>query len=172
VSEHVYLVGMMGAGKSSVGPLVARARGVPFLDLDAVVEAESGRSVAAWFADRGVEAFREAERAALRSLPVNAAVIATGGGTPTYRDNLDTMRARGRVVYLRAHPTVLVRRLRAQARPLLDGANDELARVGRLAAILAERVATYEQAHLIVDTEGASVQDVAARVAAALEDQR
>jgi len=122
--DRLVLIGFMGSGKSTLGALAAREVGVDFVDLDACIEARTGKSVARIFATEGEPAFRRHELDALRQLdPPAGAIIATGGGIVETAAALPLMRALGRIVWLTADPDASVRRVGASAavRPLLAG---------------------------------------------------
>ena len=146
-------MGFMGAGKTTTGRLLARARGLPFVDLDARVEAREGRSIPELFAVSEVR-FRRAEAEALRAvLDEGPSVLATGGGTPAQPGALGALKAWGTVVYLEAPLEVLAERVGAGAgRPVWAEAAERLER----------RRPIYEQADLCVDAS----QEPAAVVAA------
>jgi shikimate kinase len=144
---HVVLCGLSGAGKSTVGALLAAALGRPFVDIDAVVEREAGVPVRTIFSRDGEPAFRQRERAAAaRALAAPPpAVIALGGGA--LEDDATLAEALAQtLVWLRAPADVLVPRVAGNARPLLAG--DPLA---RLVALAAAREVRYGRAHLVVD---------------------
>jgi len=146
---NVVLVGMPGSGKTHVGRILAGRLGWTFVDTDALVERRSGRSVAEIFAAQGEEAFRAAERAAVReAVRSRPAVIATGGGVLADRRNRDRLRNGGLLVYLQADPPVLLNRVSRDgiARPLLAGDPE-----GHLRALLAERAPLYQQADIVMD---------------------
>jgi shikimate kinase len=160
---HVVLVGMMGAGKSTVGARLAQRLDRPFLDSDELVEAQTGRTVAEIFAAEGEAAFRAIETSVLlemldREVP---AVIAAAGGVVLESANRAAMRDRATVVWLRVDPTVLASRVGAGGhRPLL--ADDPAATLSRLAA---ERESLYRAAaHEIVDVDGLTPDEVVDRV--------
>jgi shikimate kinase len=139
----LWLVGLMGSGKSTVGPLVAARLGLPFIDLDAEVASAAGRSVAEVFAAEGEVGFRRREAAALATVAGKAAVVACGGGVAVDADNVARMRAGGRVIWLEAAPRLLAARVgRGEGRPLL-GAGRVARRLRRLRA---ERGAAYAAA--------------------------
>jgi shikimate kinase len=160
---HLVLIGMMGAGKSTVGRRLADRLNRPFHDSDAVIEADGGRTVAQIFADDGEAAFRRVETDVLRTLldESTPAVIAAAGGTVLDAENRERMRARGTVVWLRAEPAALVTRVRSGThRPLLD--DDPTGTLTRLAA---ERADLYrETAHEVVDVDALSPREVVDRV--------
>lgn len=117
------LVGLMGSGKTTVGKKVARLIGQRFVDADVELEARSGRSVGAWFAEEGEAGFRAAESALLADLLAapDALVIGAGGGVVVSEANRRLLSGSGvTVVYLHAEPAFLASRVQAKAhRPLL-----------------------------------------------------
>jgi len=118
----LWLVGMMGTGKSSVGPRVAYALGVDFVDLDQVVVLACGCDLARIFEDEGEEGFRIRERAALESVAWSPIVVACGGGIVEDPANIATLRDHGRVAWLYAPVGVLADRVGDGAgRPMLAG---------------------------------------------------
>ncbi len=122
-AEHVLLVGMMGAGKSTVGRIVADRMRRPFRDNDADVERRTGKTVPAIFAERGEAAFRAEERAALCAALASGvpSVIAIAGGAVLDPESRRRVRSGGIVVWLDAPPYVLAERVGAGAgRPLLE----------------------------------------------------
>jgi shikimate kinase len=167
VAELLFLVGMMGAGKSTVGPLVAAELGWDFVDTDALVEARTGLAVEELFATRGEPEFRDEERRAVRAaLDRNApAVVSVGGGAVLDEENRAAMLAGGTVVWLRADPAVLAARVGGgDGRPLLrvagpDGAEAELA------SLVSARRAYYEEvATAVVDVDALTPAQAAADV--------
>jgi shikimate kinase len=140
----------MGAGKSYLGKELARLLGFAFADLDEVIEASAGMSVATIFEELGEAAFRELEAACLRGFSEQEqTVVATGGGTPCFHQNLDWMNEHGITVYFFANPNLLASRLEAEKdkRPLLARL-----RPGELEAFierkLEERAIYYGMCHL------------------------
>ncbi len=163
---NVYLVGMMGAGKSAVGRPLAAALGYRFLDADAELEKATGCSIAEIFASEGEEGFRDFETATLNTLAAHhSRVVATGGGVVIREVNWGHLR-QGLVVWLEAPEALLVQRLAADPtrRPLLEDPN----LAGRLAALLAVRRPLYAQAHLTVHQTGEPPQQVAEQVLEAI----
>ena len=167
MSPRLVLIGPMGAGKTTVGRLVADALGVGFADTDELVEQRTGRTVAELFVDEGEAYFRQLERDAVAdALETHAGVLALGGGAV-----LDP-RTRAQ---LQGHPVVFLRVGLADAaqrvglgvtRPLLLG-NVR----GRIKQLLDERTPVYESvADHVVDTDGLTAQDVADRVRPLVQD--
>ena len=164
----IWLAGMMGAGKSAVGPRLAARLGRRFVDVDQEIEREAGCSVGELFAREGEAGFRARERAWLERLAGAPLVVALGGGAVAQPGARERLSASGILVYLRARPETLLERVGdAEARPLLRGLSRE-ARLARLVALLAEREPHYASASIVVDTDEAAEEDVAERIAARL----
>lgn len=125
---RVYLIGYMGAGKTTLGKAFALSLGLSFIDLDWYIEERFHKTVQQLFAERSEEGFRELERRMLHEVSeFEDVVISTGGGTPCFFDNMEYMNKQGTTVFLRVDPKVLFRRLRVakQQRPLLAQKSDE-----------------------------------------------
>ncbi len=165
----VWLVGMMGAGKSAVGARLARRLGTVFVDTDREIEARAGCTVAAIFAREGEAGFRRREREAVEALAGKPLVAALGGGAMTQPGVPEALEGSGVVVWLRARPETLLERLgAAEDRPLLSG-HGPAEREGRLRALLAAREPAYARAALVVDTDALDPEAVAAAVVERLE---
>lgn len=155
-SQRVYIVGYMGAGKSTSGRRLAALMDLPFFDTDEELRRDSGQTVTALFDAEGEAVFRQRERAMLESLTQahDRVLISTGGGTPCFGDNMAYMRSHGTVVYLQMAVDRLVQRLegRVDERPLIAGIpSAELPAF--IARHLEERVPFYSQAHMTVDAD-------------------
>jgi shikimate kinase len=165
--EHLVLVGLMGAGKTTVGERCAELLDRTFLDTDQLVEASTGMSVAELFRHDGEAQFRLLERDAITDACASPVplVLACGGGAVLDPENRRRLRAAGLVVWLRASPAVLDERVGAQGgadRPLLSGSTSTTTTLERLSR---QREPAYEAtAHRRIDTEGRTVDDVAAAV--------
>jgi shikimate kinase / 3-dehydroquinate synthase len=163
MASPLFLVGFMGAGKTTVGRLLAAARGRRFLDLDDAIAAAGGAPTAELVA-RDEAAFRRLEADTLARVIADDTVIATGGGAAAFGDNLARMRAAGVVIALSASPASVRSRCGSGAgRPLLPDDDEQLA------ALLRRREPAYRRAHAVVDTDGVAAETVAAR-ALAVED--
>lgn len=163
----VLLIGMMGAGKTTTGHLLAARLGVPYLDSDDEVLRRTGRSVPEiWHAD-GEAAFRAQEAAVLADAVADdeAAVVSVAGGAVLDPANRELIGRAAAVVWLRARPETLAERVGAgEGRPLLDG--DPASALRRLEEV---RRPLYEQlATMVVDVDRLSPQEVAERIAGAL----
>lgn len=148
----LFLVGMMGAGKSTVGRLLATKLAVPFVDLDEQIAASAGATIAEIFADEGEAGFRKREAEAVaQACAGGAAIVAAGGGAVRFGDNLDRMLAAGFVIWLDAPLDALVARVGdVRDRPLLATGDPKQ----KLAQLLDERRPFYARAQLRVDASG------------------
>jgi shikimate kinase len=163
---NVYLVGMMGAGKSAVGRPLAQALGYRFIDADTTLERMTGRSIPRIFAEDGEERFRALETAVLDQLAHwHSLVVATGGGVVTRPVNWGHLQ-QGVVIWLDAPEAVLLARLESDPtpRPLLADPDP----AGRLRHLLGERRSLYAQADLHVRQGEDTPEEVASRVISAL----
>lgn len=126
---NFYLIGYMGAGKTTVGKLLEEKMSMNFIDMDDFIEKQEGKSVADLFKIKGETAFREIEHQALLALSKKKnCIIATGGGVPCYHNNMQLMNATGKTFYLYFSPEMLMIRLKLtdlNTRPLLTGKTDE-----------------------------------------------
>jgi shikimate kinase len=165
---QVILTGFMATGKTEVGRRLARRLGRPFVDIDGLVEAASGKKVAYIFASEGEARFRQLERAAVaEACLVPEAVVATGGGTLLDAENRRRLAAAGPIVCLGASPEEILRRVGDPlARPLLAAASPGSDRLARVRQLLAERAPVYALATHAVDTSDLSVDQVVERVRA------
>ena len=163
---HVALVGLPGAGKTTVGQLAARTLGVPFIDLDAALVARTGLSVADQFAQLGEPAFRAAEAALSRELATTpSAILAPGGGWMSNAAARTALAGAARTIYLRVSPAVAAARLARDPtiRPLVADAPDPVA---ALVVLLSRRAHAYASADHVVDTDAQPPVAVAAAVVA------
>jgi shikimate kinase len=148
--RSVVLVGMMGAGKSSIGRRLALRLGIPFVDADSEIEKAAGMSISEIFAAHGEQYFRAGEaRVIARLLEGGPQVLATGGGAFMNPETRDAVHAKGVSVWLRATIEVLARRIkRRNDRPLLKGADP----IETLKRLIDERYPTYSKADITVES--------------------
>ena len=164
---NIFLVGMMGAGKTTLGRALARRLRRDFTDMDQVLVDRTGVPVATIFDIEGEDGFRRRESCVLAELSeLEGLVVATGGGVVLSPSNRNLMRERGTVVYLRARLENLWDRTRHDAsRPLLKTPNPR----ATLAELLVAREPLYrEVAHVTVDTGSQSASSLVGRVVVAL----
>lgn len=158
--RNVFLVGLMGAGKSTAGRLLARRLRRPFLDSDHEVERRCGVTIPVIFEIEGEAGFRARESAVLAELSaLRDVVLATGGGAVLSAENRRLLAARGTVIYLHALPDALYERVRQDRnRPLLATADP----AGRLRELYQVRDPLYREiADVVVETGRQSVQNLA-----------
>lgn len=163
---NLYLVGMMGSGKSTAGRHLADLLGYRFLDADTSIEQVAGRSIPDLFASKGESGFRALEAAVLNQIASwHSLVVATGGGVVTRPENWGQLH-QGVVIWLDAPDALLLERLSSDPtpRPLLQ-ADDPAA---RLATLLAERRPLYAQADLHILQDGRPADQVASQILEAL----
>jgi shikimate kinase len=123
----IFLIGFMGSGKSYWGKRWAARAGMSFSDLDQLIEQRCGSSVAAIFEEKGEDYFRQLERQVLGELVMEKnTIVACGGGTPCYYDNMDRMNKRGITIYLKTTPALILERVKEEtsSRPLLKQLNE------------------------------------------------
>ena len=124
---RVFLMGFMGAGKTTLGKALAKDLGVSFIDLDQYIERRYMKSVSQIFATKGEQGFREIESRLLREVgEFDNVIVSCGGSTPLIGDNMEYMLAQGQTVYLKCDNATLFRRLKAASatRPLIAGKSD------------------------------------------------
>jgi shikimate kinase len=161
---HLSLVGLPGAGKTTIGQAVAQKTGRTFLDLDLEIERREGRSISDIFGEKGEAYFRKREREVTEELAlVGNMIVAPGGGWVADPEVVALVRPQSRLVYLKVSPATALKRLgpMRMVRPLLSRPQplDELNR------LLAARRTAYESADHVVDTELLDIQRVIQKVA-------
>jgi shikimate kinase len=162
VLPHLIFVGLPGVGKTTIGKAVARRLGRSFVDFDREIERRSGMEVREIFRLRGEKHFRGLELELTRELSTRSGmVLSPGGGWITQKDSVELLRSVGRIIYLRASPEAVGRRLRrVETRPLLAGRDPVLA----LRELYQKRRELYETADIIVDTEPLMRQQLIAKI--------
>lgn len=151
----VFLVGFMGSGKTHWGKIWAEEQQLDFYDLDEIIQADQGRSINTIFDADGEEFFRKLETVTLmRFTGKENCLLACGGGTPCYNNNMDWMNNNGTTVYLDARPGFILDRVKEEIdkRPLINKLNEsEL--LFFIEQKLKERVPIYRQAKIVLDAE-------------------
>ncbi|MDR0412307.1 MAG: shikimate kinase [Dysgonamonadaceae bacterium] len=151
--QKIFLIGYMGAGKTTIGKRLSQKLNLQFIDLDLFIESRYRKTINELFAEKGEEHFRDIERKALLEVSqFENVVISTGGGTPCFFDNASVMNGLGKTVYLKISPDELIRRLITgrRDRPLVKDKNkEEMERF--IIETLAEREPFYNQAAIVFD---------------------
>jgi shikimate kinase len=167
--RNLVLIGGRACGKTSVGQALAQALQRPFVDLDQVLVAQAGCSIADLVAASGWPEFRRREKEVVaRYAGLSGQVLAPGGGVVLDQENVRNLREHGLIIWLRADPATLAERLKRdqssqEFRPSLTGADP----VTEMARVLAEREPLYRvAAHMIIDTTGLSLDQVVTRILA------
>ncbi|MBN9565553.1 MAG: shikimate kinase [Alphaproteobacteria bacterium] len=152
LTKHVVLVGIMGAGKTSVGKLLAKKLGINFFDSDVEVELASGYKITDFFDLYGEKAFRDGEAKVIGRLLNNPVphVISTGGGAYLHPKSRQKINEKSIPIWIRADLETLIKRVsRRNNRPLLDKGNHR----DVLSQIMSDRYNTYQEAAIIVDSD-------------------
>jgi shikimate kinase len=165
-NRSVVLVGMMGAGKSSIGRKLAAALETAFVDADTEIETAAGMSIPDIFASKGESYFRAGEaRVIARLLEAGPQVLATGGGAFMHAGTRDAIRAKGISIWLKADFEVLVRRIKRRTdRPMLKTVNP----AQTLKALIAERYPVYAEADITIWSRDVPHETIVAEILVAL----
>jgi shikimate kinase len=160
--RQAVLVGFMGAGKSSVGKIVAVRLAAEFVDVDERIEEAAGKSIGEIFASCGEETFREMERAAVRdAVSAPGRVVAAGGGAFVDESNRRALKAYAPVFFLEVSVESVLERLSGDlSRPLFTGERE----AGRLRELMEKRRPAYEEADYRVSTDRRTVREIADRI--------
>lgn len=161
--NNLFLIGFMGAGKSSVSAGLGRMLGREVIEMDEWIAAQEGMSIPELFAQKGEPYFRACETALLKSFTQGAPrIVSCGGGVPLPEENVAAMRESGTVVLLTASPEVILDRVKdSDERPLLQGHKD----VPYIAALMEQRRPKYEAAaDITVDTSQLNIEEVCRQV--------
>ena len=156
VDKKIFLIGFMGAGKSSVGKKLAQSLHYRFVDLDELIKKKNIKSIPEIFELEGEEVFRIAEQQALHSLKDETKiVVATGGGCPAFDNNMEWMNTHGKTIYLNCSLGVLFHRIAPlkKQRPLIAHL-DDVDIMDFMVTTLKERSEYYEKANFVVDGDG------------------
>lgn len=157
--NNIFLIGMMGSGKSAVGKVLAKMLKRPFLDLDSEIEAHQGLSIAQIFENYGEAAFREIESKVPEwlKLPKNGAVVATGGGFPIKESNRNWMKQNGWIVWLQVQERTILNRIQSSD-------NRPLFQKDTISQLMAKRTFVYQQADVYIPTDDKTVEETAKEI--------
>lgn len=162
---NITLIGYMTAGKTTIGKLLSERLKVDFFDLDDLISQKTGIPVPQYLREKGELAFRKVERETLMESFSSRGVLASGGGTPCYYNNVEEMLESSFVVYLQWPMSTLIERVRTlrDTRPLLDGISDnDLPEY--IAKHVFDRRPFYEKAHHIVFCGGMKTEDIISEI--------
>lgn len=165
---NIFLVGLMGSGKTTIGRALAKRLNMQFVDADHEIESRTGASITLIFEIEGEASFRQREADVIRDLTQQQGmVLATGGGAVLNEESRRYLRERGTVVYLRASVSSLVQRTsHDRNRPLLQTTDPR----ARIETLMRERAPLYEEvAHITVETGRPNVQTVVQNILSQLE---
>jgi len=150
----------MGVGKTTIGKQIAAFNKVIFIDTDSQIEKETSKSIKEIFETDGEIAFRKLETDTIRSID-RKAIIACGGGLPAHNNNIEYLKHKGTVIYLKASTETLIKRLEKNKnkRPLISKLTNDK-RLEFIRKILKEREKTYKQADYTIETDNKTVKEV------------
>jgi len=157
--QRIFLIGFMGAGKTTIGKELASLMKLSFVDLDLFIENRHHKTIREIFEEKGEDAFREMEQKALYEVAeFEDVVISTGGGTPCFYQNMLFMNEKGTTVYLKVSIDELIKRisLNKSARPVLKDYSDNKLKLF-VEEIIAKRSPAYEQAQIIFHSENQDI---------------
>jgi shikimate kinase len=160
--RHLWLLGLSGSGKSTVGPRLAKILQLPWIDTDSEIARQAGQTIPEIFAKEGEEGFRKRESDFLEKVCHGpAAVVSCGGGIVVTEANRLRLAATGLRIYLQSDPAILAGRLRpSHGRPLISGQSPE----DVLTRQLRERAPWYEESEIQIDVRGQNPDEVVAAI--------
>ena len=158
---NIFLIGMMGSGKSAVAKELASIMNYDLIDLDHKIVEKYGKSIERIFLEEGETVFRGYESKTARELKISGStVIATGGGFPVREENRKWMKKTGKTVWLKCEPGVILERIKDENRPLLP----KPIKVEHIAKILKGRTPIYSKADIIVNTDRHTPKEAALKI--------
>lgn len=160
MQNTIYLIGMPGVGKTTIGNKLAAELGWNFVDIDTEIEANENNKIADIFAEKGEEYFREIEHKFLQQ-QFEKTIVATGGGTPCYFDNINWMKKNGMVIWLNRSAESIAATIETAHRPLLNTV-EQNAVLKQLDELLAKRLPYYFQADIFFNNETKNAHELAA----------
>ena len=159
---RIFLIGFMGCGKSTIGKKLAKTLSCKFIDLDKYIEGKTGKSIQQIFKEKGEKYFRVLETESLMEIcKSDNLVIATGGGTPCFFDNMQRILDKGICIYLKMEANNLVKRLSKEKskRPLIENLTEKYL-VNFIRKKLVEREVFYNKANHIIQAKNISEKDI------------
>ena len=163
----VFLIGFMGCGKTHWGKLLSEKLKIPFFDLDSKIAEQEDQSIAEIFEQKGEEYFRLMERDVLQLITEShdSFIMATGGGTPCFYNNIDYLKKKGLVVWLNCATNTLHARLKKEktSRPLISEKGDDELREFIVRKYSSRKI-YYQQANLILQDEQITLEELVRRI--------
>lgn len=162
-SQVLFIIGFMATGKSTIGKLLSETLRYPLYDTDTIIERKLGKKVTEIFKDYGEKKFRELEKEVLVSLlGKERIIVSTGGGLPTFKDNLKLMIENGTVISLISTPESILKRAEKEGntRPLLEGENKLL----KIISLMEERAYAYIMADILVNTTNKNTDEIISEI--------
>lgn len=161
LNRSIFLCGMMGSGKSTIGKLLATELEIPFRDLDDLVQDKMNMSIPEIFKNLGEQVFRETEKNILvEQSQTNNGILALGGGSLQNQHLTDHVKLQGWLVFLDTPISTLVKRLKKSTnRPIINSASTSQLE-NRLNQLMEERLPLYSQAHITINTDGLSKKNI------------
>ena len=161
LKKHIFLIGMMGSGKSAVAKELSSILNYDLIDLDQKIVEKYGKSIERIFLEEGEIVFRGYESQTARELKIsNPTVIATGGGFPVRAENRKWMKKNGKVIWLKCNSVVIFERIKNEDRPLLP----KPIRVEHIENILKGRTPIYTLADMIINTDRLTAKEAAEKI--------
>jgi shikimate kinase len=162
-SNKIFLVGMPGSGKSTIGRLLAEKLAVAFIDLDTAIVEKEQESIAEIFEKKGEDYFRKVESEVLQSLLQTNEdfIMSTGGGTPCFFDHMNILNRAGTTIYLKASVNLLTERTKKNTkRPLLKDNHES-----RIRQLLQDREPVYQMSNHIIEIKGLTLEEKVSTIA-------
>jgi len=166
IMRRIFLIGFMGAGKTTIGKELSSQMNLSFIDLDHFIENRYHKTIRQIFEEKGEDAFRDMEQKTLREVAeFEEVVISTGGGTPCFHQNMLFMNEKGTTVYLKVSIEELIKRitLHKNVRPVLQGLSGNELNLF-VEEIIAKRNPYYEQSHIIFNAETSDISTLCKRL--------
>ena len=158
MEKNIVLVGLMGAGKTSVGEVLSKKYRLNFVDIDYIIEINAQMSISQIFSKYGENYFRELEKMTISSCSTKYnTIISTGGGALENQENITNLKKNGILVYLKASPNILYERIKEQGnRPLLQNEKP----LKTLIELLKKREKNYLKSDIIIETDNKSIEEI------------
>lgn len=161
--SHIFLIGFMGSGKSTIGRFLCKKTGKPFYDTDIAIVKKDGRPISRIFEESGEGYFRRLETLILEGLKDSEdMIVSCGGGMAIRKENVDLMKQMGKVIMLSATPQTILERVKlSNKRPILEGNKN----IEFISELMAKRLPYYESASDIkIEVDGLSIEEICLKI--------